>query len=181
VKECEAKTGHLGVARSDREFAGDDGMLLAVGICGGAGDCGSKRIFSDVAAVASGFIDRVAGCRFLAATAREAVRGEAELFERGVALVRGGAGHWDDFVSAGDRWIYRGSFCGDGQVNRKSLAIGFFATLALTAAAYLWIGSAVPPGQEALATLTESNFAEFQNSFDKSVDGPRLVLLLSPT
>jgi hypothetical protein len=65
-------------------------------------------------------------------------------------------------------------------VKGKSVALGLF--LALSAgAAYLWLGSAVPPGQEQLATLTQSNFAEFENSFDKAADGPRLVLLLSPT
>lgn len=55
------------------------------------------------------------------------------------------------------------------------------AAVVFAGAAYLWVGSAVPPGQEPLATLTEGNFAEFESSFDKSVEGPRLVLLLSPT
>ena len=63
----------------------------------------------------------------------------------------------------------------------KSIAIGVLLAAVLAAAAYLWVGSAAPAGQDPLATLTQSNFAEFENSFDKSVEGPRLVLLLSPT
>lgn len=63
----------------------------------------------------------------------------------------------------------------------KSLAIIVLVAVVLAGAAYLWVGSAVPPGQEPLATLSQSNFAEFENAFDKSVEGPRMVLLLSPT
>ncbi len=51
----------------------------------------------------------------------------------------------------------------------------------LAGAAYLWMGSAVPPGQEPLAELTQNDLAQFANAFDKSADGPRVVLLLSPT
>jgi hypothetical protein len=60
-------------------------------------------------------------------------------------------------------------------------AVGLFVAAVLVGAAYLWMGSAVPPGQEPLATLTRSNFAAFEDSFDRSADGPRLILLLSPT
>ena len=67
------------------------------------------------------------------------------------------------------------------EVKRKPVAVGLLVAAVIAGAAYLWVGSAVPPGQEPLRTLTQSNFAEFENSFDKSVDGPRLVLLLSPT
>jgi hypothetical protein len=66
-------------------------------------------------------------------------------------------------------------------VKKSSVAIGIIAAVGLAGAAYLWVGSAVPPGQEPLATLTESSFAKFEDSFDKSLEGPRLVLLLSPT
>jgi hypothetical protein len=41
--------------------------------------------------------------------------------------------------------------------------------------------SSTPTGQDPLATLTAANFAAFEESFDKSIEGPRLVLLLSPT
>ena len=63
----------------------------------------------------------------------------------------------------------------------KSVAAGLLLAALFAGAAYLWMGSAVPPGQEPLATLTQSNFSEFENSFDKAADGSRLVLLLSPT
>jgi hypothetical protein len=66
-------------------------------------------------------------------------------------------------------------------VKGKAVAVGLLVAAVIAGAEYLWVGSAVPPGQEPLATLTQSNFAEFENSFDKSADGPRLVLLLSPT
>jgi hypothetical protein len=66
-------------------------------------------------------------------------------------------------------------------VKKSSVAIGIIAAVGLAGAAYVWVGSAVPPGQEPLATLTESSFAKFEDSFDKSLEGPRLVLLLSPT
>jgi hypothetical protein len=39
----------------------------------------------------------------------------------------------------------------------------------------------VPPGQEPLLTLTNTNFSDFQKAFDDGADAPRLVLLLSPT
>lgn len=111
MKECEGKIGHLGFAGSDCEFAGDNGVLLAAGICGGAGDRGNERVFSDSAAVAAGFIDRAARCRLLAAAAGEAVRREAELLKRSFTMVGIGVGGWDDFVSAGDCWIHCGSIC----------------------------------------------------------------------
>jgi hypothetical protein len=64
---------------------------------------------------------------------------------------------------------------------KTSVAVGLIVAAVLVGAAYLWMGSAVPPGQEPLATLTQGNFAAFEDSFDKSADGSRLLLLLSPT
>jgi hypothetical protein len=64
---------------------------------------------------------------------------------------------------------------------KTSVAVGLFVAAVVMGAAYLWMGSAVPAGQEPLRTLTQSNFAAFEDSFDKSADGPRLLLLLSPT
>jgi hypothetical protein len=66
-------------------------------------------------------------------------------------------------------------------VKGKFVAITFLVAAMAAGTAYLWVGSAVPPGQEPLATLTQSDFREFENSFDKPADGRRLVLLLSPT
>jgi len=66
------------------------------------------------------------------------------------------------------------------EVRKRFIVVGIVAIL-LLGAAYLWVGSATPQGQDSLATLTPSNITEFENSFDKSVEAPRLVLLLSPT
>jgi hypothetical protein len=46
---------------------------------------------------------------------------------------------------------------------------------------YLWGPSAVPTGQQALLTLSGANFSDFQKAFDARADGPRMVLLVSPT
>jgi len=66
-------------------------------------------------------------------------------------------------------------------VKKKSIAIVVAVVALLLAAVYLRMDSSTPPGQEPLATLTAANFAAFEESFDKSMEGPRLVLLLSPT
>lgn len=55
------------------------------------------------------------------------------------------------------------------------------AALLLFAGVYLWGPSKAPPRQEPLLTLSAANFSEFEGSFDKSADAPRLLLLLSPT
>ena len=51
----------------------------------------------------------------------------------------------------------------------------------LLAVAFLRMDSSTPRGQDPLTSLTNSNFASFETTFDKSTEGPRLVLLLSPT
>lgn len=66
-------------------------------------------------------------------------------------------------------------------MTKKTLAIGISAIGLFLAAAYLRIDSSTPSGQEPLVSLTNSNFTAFEVAFDKSTDGPRLVLLLSPT
>jgi len=66
-------------------------------------------------------------------------------------------------------------------VKKKTFAIGVLAVLLIFLAVYFGLDSSTPPGQEPLATLTTANFAAFKESFDKSTEGPRLVLLLSPT
>jgi len=67
------------------------------------------------------------------------------------------------------------------EVRKRLIAVGVVAAILLLGAAYLWVGSATPQGQDPLATLTPPNITEFEYSFDKSIEGPRLVLLLSPT
>jgi hypothetical protein len=66
-------------------------------------------------------------------------------------------------------------------VKKKTFAIGAAVVTVLVVAVYLRMDSSTPPGQEPLATLTAANFAAFEETFDKSREGPRLVLLLSPT
>jgi hypothetical protein len=66
-------------------------------------------------------------------------------------------------------------------VKRRTFAIGAAVVALLLLAVYLRMDSSTPPGQDPLATLTTANFATFEESFDKSIEGPRLVLLLSPT
>ena len=66
-------------------------------------------------------------------------------------------------------------------MKKRAFAIGVAVVTLLIVAVYLRMDSSTPPGQEPLATLTSANFAAFEESFDKSTEGPRLVLLLSPT
>lgn len=67
------------------------------------------------------------------------------------------------------------------EVKKKTLAFGVAVVTLLLVAVYLRMDSSTPPGQEPLATLTIANFAAFEETFDKSTEGPRLILLLSPT
>lgn len=53
--------------------------------------------------------------------------------------------------------------------------------LLLLAILYLWGPSTVPTGQEPLVTLSSTKFSYFQKAFDAQADGPRVVLLVSPT
>jgi hypothetical protein len=66
-------------------------------------------------------------------------------------------------------------------VKKKTIAIGVAVVILLLVAVYLRMDSSTPPGQEPLATLTTANFASFETTFDQSTEGPRLLLLLSPT
>lgn len=66
-------------------------------------------------------------------------------------------------------------------MKKKFFAIAVAVVTLLLVAVYLRMDSSAPPGQEPLATLMTANFAAFEQSFDNSTDGHRLVLLLSPT
>jgi hypothetical protein len=66
-------------------------------------------------------------------------------------------------------------------VKPRTLAIGVAVVVLLLIAAYVSQNSSTPPGQEPLATLTAANFASFEETFDKSPEGARMLLLLSPT
>jgi len=61
------------------------------------------------------------------------------------------------------------------------IAVAVAAVFVLLAAAYLWGPGSAPRGQEAVVTLAEGNFGEFEKAFDAEANIPRLVLLLSPT
>lgn len=64
---------------------------------------------------------------------------------------------------------------------KKQLALGVALIGLLLAVAFLRTDSSTPSGQDPLISLTNSNFASFETAFDKFAEGPRLVLLLSPT
>jgi hypothetical protein len=64
---------------------------------------------------------------------------------------------------------------------KKVIVLAVIAIVLLLAALRLWGPSSVPPGQEPLVTLSNANFSDFENAFDRDSDAPRLVLLLSPT
>jgi hypothetical protein len=62
------------------------------------------------------------------------------------------------------------------------IAIGLVVCAFLLLAVFRqWRPSSVPQGQEPLATLSEASISDFQKAFDARSDGPRMVLLLSPT
>ena len=66
-------------------------------------------------------------------------------------------------------------------MSKKSVVAVVVVLILLLGAAYLWVGSATPSGQDPLSKLTPSSFGGFEESFDQSSAGFRLVLLLSPT
>jgi hypothetical protein len=65
---------------------------------------------------------------------------------------------------------------------KKSKIVGL-CLLAVIAAIgfYLYVGSAVPLGQPALARLDASNFGELRDAFNEAKSSVRVVALLSPT
>ena len=66
-------------------------------------------------------------------------------------------------------------------MTKRVIVLGVAAIVLLLAVMYLWGPSSVPRGQEPLVALSNSNFSDFENAFDRDADTPRLVLLLSPT
>ena len=66
-------------------------------------------------------------------------------------------------------------------MKKRTIALAVVAVLVLLCAWYLWGPSHVPPGQDPLVSLTNTNFSEFERAFNADSDAPRLVLLLSPT
>lgn len=66
-------------------------------------------------------------------------------------------------------------------MRKRAVILTAIAFLVIAGALYLWGPSSVPPGQESLVVLSNTNFSDFENAFDGDADASRLVLLLSPT
>jgi hypothetical protein len=64
---------------------------------------------------------------------------------------------------------------------KKVIVPAVIAIVSLLVVMHLWGPSSVPPGQEPLVALSNTNFSDFENAFDRDSDASRLVLLLSPT
>ena len=67
-------------------------------------------------------------------------------------------------------------------MKKASLAVVALAALCLAGAGwYLWWPSQPPAGQPGLTVLDADDFDGFRRAFNASVNGPRVVVLLSPT
>jgi hypothetical protein len=66
-------------------------------------------------------------------------------------------------------------------MTKKQILILVLAGLVLFAADYFLQPGVAPPGQPAVVSLSNQNFATFQQAFDADTTVPRLVLMLSPT
>jgi len=65
---------------------------------------------------------------------------------------------------------------------KRSKLVGLSLLVILAAIAlYLYVGSAVPTGQPALARLDGTNFGELRSGFNEAKSSVRVVALLSPT
>jgi len=67
------------------------------------------------------------------------------------------------------------------KTKRTLIFLAVVAALLVWAATDVWGPSNAPPQQKPLLTLSAVNFSEFVASFDEAADGPRILLLLSPT
>lgn len=66
-------------------------------------------------------------------------------------------------------------------MTKKQIAILVLVAFVLFAADYFFQPGVAPPGQQPVVSLSNQNFAAFQQAFDADPSVPRLVLLLSPT
>ena len=67
------------------------------------------------------------------------------------------------------------------KTKRTLIFLGVVAALLFWAASDVWGPSNAPPNQKPLLALSPANFSEFVTTFDEGADGPRILLLLSPT
>jgi hypothetical protein len=68
--------------------------------------------------------------------------------------------------------------------NMKRLVIIVLAILAIglgLLSYYLYAGSTVPNGQQALVRIGDSNFSSVRESFNSSASSVRVIVMLSPT
>lgn len=180
-KRREAGVRHLRLAGRNCEHHRNNRVLPPIGFRRRSWDGRGECVSGEVQALAARALHRVPRRWILAATSCEAVRGEAKLSGRRPTVGRRGCRRWNDPVPPGDCRIHRRPDVWGMEVRKRLIAVGVLAAILLLGAVYLWVGSATPQGQDPLATLTPPNTTEFEDSFDISVEGPRLVLLLSPT
>ena len=69
-------------------------------------------------------------------------------------------------------------------MRRKHVSYGLAAVvgaIVLFVVYYLYLGSTVPPGQQPLVRLGNSNIESLKKSFNDSADSVRVMVMLSPT
>ncbi len=69
-------------------------------------------------------------------------------------------------------------------MRRKPVIYGLMAVvgaIVLFVVYYLYLGSTVPTGQQALVRLNNSNVDSLKKSFNDSADSVRVMVMLSPT
>jgi hypothetical protein len=66
-------------------------------------------------------------------------------------------------------------------MKRKAWLPAGIALILLAAAWLLWRPGSTPNGQPPLVAIAADNFQQLQQEFNRYVDRPRVVLLLSPT
>jgi hypothetical protein len=67
------------------------------------------------------------------------------------------------------------------KTKRTLIFLAAVVALLFWAASDVWGPSKAPPNQKPLLALSPANFSEFTSAFDQAADGPRILLLLSPT
>ena len=70
------------------------------------------------------------------------------------------------------------------KMRRKRIIYGSIAiavAVVVLIAAYLYLGSTVPVGQQPLVRLDNSNIDSLKKSFNESADSVRLMVMLAPT